>query len=247
MPSRWMEQPYSAEKISMKIEILPSADQVAEKAAAYLEQLIQETLTHKKTFSMAISGGRTPWEMLKILSKASLPWSRVNLFQVDERIAPDAHEDRNLTQLFQAIEGSPMASQLAIFPMPVTAEDLEAGSQDYAELIQNITEGGGLDLIHLGMGSDGHTASLVPGDEVLEVQDRNVAYTKELYQGRIRMTLTYPLINSAKKILWLVTGAEKKEMVQRLLNQDASIPAGAVNQMNALLLVDELALGNGSD
>ena len=178
MPSRWMEQPYSAEKISMKIEILPSADQVAEKAAAYLEQLIQETLTHKKTFSMAISGGRTPWEMLKILSKASLPWSRVNLFQVDERIAPDAHEDRNLTQLFQAIEGSPMASQLAIFPMPVTAEDLEAGSQDYAELIQNITEGGGLDLIHLGMGSDGHTASLVPGDEVLEVQDRNVAYTK---------------------------------------------------------------------
>lgn len=242
-----MEQPYSAEKISMKIEIFPSADQVAEKAAAYLEQLIRETLTYKKTFSLAISGGRTPWDMLKILSKASLPWSRVNLFQVDERIAPDAHKDRNLTQLFQAIEGSPMANQVAVFPMPVMAEDLDVGSKAYAQLIKEITEDEGLDLIHLGLGSDGHTASLVPGDKVLEVQDRDVAYTKELYQGRIRMTLTYPLLNSAKKILWIVTGTEKKEMVQRLLNQDSSIPAGAVKQTNALLMVDEMALGIGLD
>lgn len=231
----------------MKIEIFPSADQVAEKAAIYLEQLIRETLTRKKSFSMAISGGRTPWEMVKILSKASLPWSRVNLFQVDERVAPDGHKDRNLTQLFQAIEGSPMANQLAIFPMPVTAEDLDLGAKDYAQLIQNSTEGEGLDLVHLGMGSDGHTASLVPGDEVLEVQDRNVACTKELYQGRIRMTLTYPLINSAKKILWVVTGAEKQEMVKRFLKQDTSIPAGAVDQTNALILVDEVAFGNGLD
>lgn len=247
MPSRWVEQSYSAEKISMKIEIFPSADQVAEKAAIYLEQLIRETLTRKESFSMAISGGRTPWEMVKILSKASLPWSRVNLFQVDERVAPDGHKDRNLTQLFQAIEGSPMANQLAIFPMPVMAEDLDVGAKDYAQLIQNSTEGEGLDLVHLGMGSDGHTASLVPGDEVLEVQDRNVAYTKELYQGRIRMTLTYPLINSAKKILWVVTGAEKQEMVKRFLKKDTSIPAGAVDQTNALILVDEVAFGNGLD
>ena len=230
--------------MSLKTEIFPSADQVAEKAAAYLEQLIRETLTQKKTFSMAISGGRTPWEMLKTLSKASLPWQRVNLFQVDERVAPDGHADRNLTQLFQAIEGSPLVTRLRIFPMPVTAEDLHAACQEYAQLIQEITEGERLDLIHLGMGSDGHTASLVPGDGVLEVNDRDVACTEQLYQGRIRMTLTYPLLNSAKRILWIVTGAEKQEMVQRLLKQDSSIPAGSVNQANALLMADQAAFGN---
>ncbi|MCM0042222.1 MAG: 6-phosphogluconolactonase [Algoriphagus sp.] len=229
--------------MSLKTEIFTSADQVAEKAAAYLEQLIRETLTQKKTFSMAISGGRTPWEMLKILSKASLPWQRINLFQVDERVAPDGHEDRNLTQLFRVIEGSPLVTRLHIFPMPVTAEILDVASQDYSQLIHEITEDEGLDLIHLGMGSDGHTASLVPGDRVLEINDRDVACTEQLYQGRIRMTLTYPLLNSAKRILWIVTGAEKQEMVQRLLKQDASIPAGAVNQANALLMVDQAAFG----
>lgn len=229
--------------MSMKIELFPSAEQVAEGAAAYLEQLIRKTLAEKKTFSMAISGGRTPWEMLKILSKAPLPWTRINLFQVDERVAPDGHVDRNLTQLFQAIEGSPMVTRLQIFPMPVTAEDLEAGSQYYAELIHDITEGEGLDLIHLGLGSDGHTASLVPRDGVL-VNERKVACTEEIYQGRIRMTLTYPLLNSAKRILWIVTGAEKQEMVHRLIKQDTSIPAGAVNQANALLMVDQAAFGN---
>ena len=230
--------------MSMKTEIFPSADQVAQGAAAYIEQLIRETLVRKKSFSMAISGGRTPWEMLKILSKASLPWMRVNLFQVDERVAPDGHADRNLTQLFQVIEGSPLVNRLRIFPMPVMVEDLDAASEDYAKLIHEITEGEGLDLIHLGMGSDGHTASLVPGDGVLDVNDREVGCTKQLYQGRIRMTLTYPLLNSAKKILWIVTGAEKQEMVQRLLKRDTSIPAGSVNQANALLMVDQAAFGN---
>jgi 6-phosphogluconolactonase len=230
--------------MSLKTEIFPSADQVAENAAAYLEQLIRETLTQKKTFSMAISGGRTPWEMLKILSKASLPWQRVNLFQVDERVAPDGHADRNLSQLFQAIEGSSLVTRLRIFPMPVTADDLDVAAEDYSQLIHEITEGKGLDLIHLGMGSDGHTASLVPGDGVLQVNDRGVACTENLYQGRIRMTLTYPLLNSAKQILWIVTGAEKQEMVQRLLKQDTSIPAGIVNQANALLMMDSAAFGN---
>ena len=226
----------------MKTEILASADQVAQRAADYLEQLIRETLTHKSSFSMAISGGRTPWEMLKILSKAALPWQRVNVFQVDERVAPDGHPDRNLTQLFQAIEGSPMVTRLPIFPMPVTAANLEEACQSYAKVLDEVTEGKGLDLIHLGLGSDGHTASLVPGDGVLEVNNRDVACTEQFYQGRIRMTLTYPLLNSAKRILWIVTGVEKQEMVQRLLKQDTSIPAGAVNQANALLMADQKAM-----
>jgi 6-phosphogluconolactonase len=237
-----MEQSHFAEETPMKIEIFPVAEQVAERAAAYLEQVIREALIHQKSFSLAISGGRTPWEMLKILSKADLPWQRINLFQVDERVAPDGHPDRNLTQLFQAIAGTPMVTQLRIFPMPVTAEDLDAAAKEYTEVLNEVTEGKGLDIIHLGLGSDGHTASLVPGDEVLAIQNRLVACTQNNYQGRIRMTLTYPLLNAAKQILWIVTGSEKKEMVQRMLQQDPSIPAGCVRPENALLLVDQAAI-----
>ena len=226
----------------MKIEIFPVAEQVAERAAAYLEQVIREALIHQKSFSLAISGGRTPWEMLKILSKADLPWQRINLFQVDERVAPDEHPDRNLTQLFQAIAGTPMVMQLRIFPMPVTAEDLDAAAKEYTKVLNEVTEGKGLDLIHLGLGSDGHTASLVPGDGVLAIQDRLVACTQNSYQGRIRMTLTYPMLNSAKQILWIVIGSEKKEMVKRMLQHDPSIPAGSIQPENALLLVDQAAI-----
>lgn len=237
-----MEQSHFAEEKAMKTEIFPQAEQVAAEAAAYLEQVIREAFTHQKSFSLAISGGRTPWEMLKILSKADLPWQQVNLFQVDERVAPDGHPDRNLTQLFQAISGTPMLRNLRIFPMPVNAKDLDAAVKEYAEVLNEITEGKGLDLIHLGIGVDGHTASLVPGDGVLEIQNRLVACTQKSYQGRFRMTLTYPLINGAKQILWIVTGSEKKEMVQRLLQQDSSIPAGNIRQENALLLVDQAAI-----
>ena len=226
----------------MKTELFPTADQVAARAAAYIEYQIREALAHQSSYSLAISGGRTPWEMLKILSKADLPWQQVNLFQVDERVAPDGHADRNLTQLFQAIAGTPMVTQLRIFPMPVLAEDLEEGCREYTQVLDEITEGKGLDLIHLGLGSDGHTASLVPGDGVLEVQDRLVACTQNTYQGRIRMTLTYPLLNAAKQLLWIVTGIEKQEMVQRLLQQNPSIPAGSIRQENALLLVDQAAM-----
>ncbi len=226
----------------MKTELFPTADQVAAGAAAYLEQEIRDALTHQKSFSLAISGGRTPWEMLKILSKADLPWKRVNLFQVDERVAPDGHADRNLTQLFQAIVGTPMVTQLRIFPMPVLAEDLEEGCREYTQVLDEITDSKGLDLIHLGLGSDGHTASLVPGDGVMEVQDRLVACTQNTYQGRIRMTLTYPLLNAAKQLLWIVTGSEKQEMVKRLIQQDPSIPAGSIRQENALLMVDQAAM-----
>jgi len=226
----------------MKTELFPTAEQVAAGAAAYLERQIREALKHQPSYSLAISGGRTPWEMLKILSRADLPWQRVNLFQVDERVAPDGHADRNLTQLFQAIAGTPMVTQLRIFPMPVLADDLEEGCREYMQVLHEVTEGKGLDLIHLGLGSDGHTASLVPGDGVLEIQDRQVACTQNTYQGRIRMTLTYPLLNSAKQLLWIVTGSEKQEMVQRLLQQDPSIPAGSIRQENALLMVDQAAM-----
>ena len=224
----------------MKIENHPSAEQVAQSAANYLEHKIRETINEKGSFSMAISGGKTPWEMLKLLAKAPLSWSKVNIFQVDEREAPDGHNDRNLTQLFKTLDGTGIITKVNIFPMPVIAENLEEACADYAENIRTVTGDGILDLVHLGMGADGHTASLIPGDQVCEVEDKEVAMTFGPYQGRNRMTLTYPLINKAKEILWVITGDEKKEMVKRLIEKDPSIPAGKVSQENAFLITDQI-------
>ncbi|MDX5339103.1 MAG: 6-phosphogluconolactonase [Cyclobacteriaceae bacterium] len=224
----------------MNIDTHPNAVQVAQSAANYLEQKIKETIKEKGSFSMAVSGGKTPWEMLKLLANASLPWTRVNIFQVDEREAPDGHADRNLTQLFKTLEGSGIITKVNIFPMMVTAENLSQACEDYAENIRTITGDGVLDLVHLGLGADGHTASLIPGDQVCEIVDKDVAMTFGPYQGRNRMTLTYPLINRAKEILWVITGDEKKDMVQRLIAKDPSIPAGKVNQEHAILITDQV-------
>ena len=119
--------------------------------------------------------------------------------------------------------------------MPVWAHDLDAAASMYAADLP-----AALDLVHLGLGPDGHTASLVPGDPVLDVTDREVAVTG-IYQGRRRMTLTYPALNKARGVLWLVTGEDKVDALQRLLRGDTSIPAGRVAAENALVLADRSA------
>jgi 6-phosphogluconolactonase len=225
----------------MEIKIYPSAEEVASQGAHMIAELIREKITKKGFFTMAISGGRTPWEMIKILGKENLPWEKVYVFQVDERIAPDGSADRNLTQFFQTIQGTRLITRLNIFPMPVIAENLEDACAEYAKHIQEVTQNGQLDLVHLGMGADGHTASLIPSDPVCDVVNRDVALTSEPYQGRVRMTLTYPVINRAEKILWLLTGKEKADMVQRLIEKDPEIPAGKVAQDQAIIMADEAA------
>lgn len=226
----------------MKTEIFPQAADVALGAADYLAQQITTTLATQATFSMAISGGRTPWEMLRHLAQAQLPWEQVHLFQVDERIAPEGHADRNLTQLYQAIAGTEMAARLHIHPMPVNDTDLAQAAQRYADTLREITGDGCLDLIHLGLGTDGHTASLIPGDPVCDEKQLAIACTTHPYQGRQRMTMTYPMLNRAKRLLWIVTGSEKGDMLQQLLGQNPNIPAGKVAQTAALLYVDQAAI-----
>lgn len=225
----------------MEIKIFPTSEEVAQQAALLIADLIREKVAQKGFFTFAISGGRTPWEMIQALAQENLPWEKVYLFQVDERVAPDGNADRNLTQLFAVLQGTRLMTRLNIFPMPVTAAHFGQACEEYAEHLQQITRNGKLDLIHLGMGSDGHTASLIPGDSVCEVMDQDVAMTAAPYQGRVRMTLTYPLINRAEKILWLLTGAEKAKMLQRLLVSDQDIPAGKIAQDQALVFADEAA------
>jgi 6-phosphogluconolactonase/glucosamine-6-phosphate isomerase/deaminase len=173
--------------------------------------------------------------MSALLGHEDVPWEATQIFQVDERIAPDGDPDRNLTHLEECL---PAAALQRLRPMPVTAEPPEDGAASYAALLPEV-----FDLIHLGLGPDGHTASLVPGDPVLEVTEVPVAITGTEYQGRRRMTLTYPAINAGRQLLWLVTGAEKREALTGLLAGDHAIPAGRVESGNAVVLADAAATG----
>ena len=192
---------------------------------------------------MAVSGGRTPWIMLRALAGEKVPWESVHVVQVDERVAPAGDPDRNLTHLQATLlEHSPIRPE-QIHAMPVESPDLEAAAKQYASTLGEIAGSPPkLDLVHLGLGPDGHTASLVPGDPVLDVTDADVAVTG-IYQGRPRMTLTYPVINRARRILWLVTGSEKMNMLIRLRKGDVSIPAGRIRRRRAVIFADRAAAG----
>ena len=140
------------------------------------------------------------------------------------------------------LEHAPLRAE-QIYAMPVEAPDLEAAASRYAETLRAIAGSPPVfDLVHLGLGPDGHTASLVPGDPVLDVTDADVALTG-VYQGRCRMTLTYPMINRSRRILWLVTGSDKVGMLRGLLSGDKSIPAGRMRQDHALVIADRAAAG----
>ena len=225
----------------MKVEVLADAEAVARRAAEIIAVEAQAAVEARGRFVAAISGGRTPWAMLRALSSLDLPWESVHLMQVDERIAPAGHADRNLTHLSESLlaQGRPIPVQ--IHPMPVESADLDEAVTSYAQtLVELAGSPPVLDLVHLGLGPDGHTASLVPGDPVLDVTDADVAVTG-VYQGRRRMTLTYPVLNRARRVLWLITGEDKAAMVVRLTRRDPAIAAGRVRQDHAVVLADRAA------
>ena len=227
----------------MKLEVFEDVDTVASKAAAMIAAEARAAVSARGRFIVAVSGGHTPWIMLRALAREDVPWAGVHVVQVDERVAPPAHPDRNLTHLQESLLRHAPLPPEQIYAMPVQSPDLEAAATRYALTLQGIAGSPPvLDLIHLGLGPDGHTASLIPGDPVLDVTQADVAMTGS-YQGRRRMTLTYPILNRSRRILWLVTGREKVAMLGRLLAADVSIPAGRVRHDQALVIADRAAAG----
>jgi 6-phosphogluconolactonase len=227
----------------MKIEIHTDADAVALEAAKLIAREARDAFAARHKFVMAVSGGKTPWIMLRYLSQEDVPWEGVHVFQVDERVAPEGDPDRNLTHLCESLlEHAPLRPE-QIHAMPVDATNLAAACFRYALTLDEIAGSPPvLDLIHLGLGPDGHTASLVPGDAVLDIKGADVALTG-IYQKRRRMTLTYPIINRSRRVLWLATGPEKAGMLARLQAGDVSIPAGQVSRDRAVVLADRAAAG----
>jgi 6-phosphogluconolactonase len=222
--------------MGLEVEVLPDADAVARRGAEVVAASAAAAVDDHGDFTFAVSGGKTPWAMFAHLA-GKVPWEKVTIFQVDERVAPEGDPDRNLTQLTRSL---PPGGAADVRAMPVDADDLERAAADYASALP-----GRFDLVHLGLGPDGHTASLVPGDPVLDVTDALVALTGE-YQGRRRMTLTYPAIERTRTILWLVTGEDKVDALARLRAGDRSVPAGRVSTENALVVADAAAAGSRS-
>ncbi len=227
----------------MKIEILRDAEAVARQAAALVAADARAAFSERGCIGFGVSGGTTPWKMLRALREEEVPWDGVHVFQVDERVAPAGDPDRNLTHLRRSLVNTPLADD-RLHAMPVEEADLEDAAVRYAREIEEVAGSPPvLDLVHLGLGADGHTASLVPSDPVLELANADVAITGRPYQGRRRMTLTYPVLARARRILWIVTGDSKLEMLARLRDGDTSIPAGRVRRDRAVVMADRAAAG----
>jgi 6-phosphogluconolactonase len=217
--------------VDHELIVLPDAETLAKRAARFVAGCARAAVADHGRFSFAFSGGKTPWAMFAELNHEEVPWSSMDIFQVDERVAPDGDPDRNLTHLRQSL----LNASAHVAPMPVTDPSLEDGALAYSEELPER-----FDLVHLGLGPDGHTASLVPRDPVLKVTDRLVALTQP-YDGHRRMTLTYPALARADEILWLISGADKREALSKLLSGDSSIPAGGVEAGHSTVMADASA------
>jgi 6-phosphogluconolactonase len=222
----------------MKIELFGNSDSVARAGASFIAAEARAAVRARGRFVMGVSGGKTPWQMLHDLADEDVPWKCVHVVQVDERVAPAGHSDRNLTHLWESLMLRAPLPVDQLYIMPVEEKDLETAAASYARVLQNIAGSPPvLDLVHLGLGPDGHMASLVPNDSALDVTDADVASTGS-YQNRRRLTLTYPLLNRSRRIMWVVTGREKADMLSRLLDGDISIPAGRVRGLRAVVVTD---------
>lgn len=216
-----------------------NAPALAGRAADMVAARLAEAADARGRATLAVSGGSTPAAFLAELAQRKLPWEDVHVFQVDERVAPPGSE-RNLTGLGEALldrVGIPAGN---VHPMPVDAPDLAAAAAAYAEEIRAVTgPGGRLDVVHLGLGDDGHTASWPPGDPVVDAPD-DVAVVGP-FNGRLRMTLTPPAVNRAGWIVWLISGVAKAAVLRRLLAADAALPASRVRRHDVTLLADGAA------
>jgi 6-phosphogluconolactonase len=230
-------------RLALRIDVATDAGAVAQRAAEFIASAAADAVAARGMFTFAVSGGHTPWQMLRALAALPMPWAKTHLFQVDERVAPHGDPDRNLTHIAESLLSRVTLPPGHLHAMPVEALDLALAARGYASELGHIAGVPPvLDLVHLGLGPDGHTASLVPDDPVLQVADASVAVTAP-YQGHPRMTLTFPVLDRARRVLWVVTGLEKVAMLARLANGDRTIPAGRVNSARAVVLADAAAAG----
>jgi 6-phosphogluconolactonase len=224
----------------MKIHVEADADTLALEAAAWIGEQARRAIAGRGMFSLALSGGRGPHGLFEALARERIDWARVHLFQVDERAAPLESPERNFRAIVALLVDRVAIPCEQLYPMPVARDDLEAAAADYAATLERVLgDGSVLDLVHLGIGEDGHTASLLPGDPACE-SGAPVIVSRE-YQGFRRLSLNYEVLSAARQRCWFVTGAAKSDVLVRAVDGDPGIPAGRISREDSWFFVDQAA------
>jgi len=223
----------------MRVEVCSTPQEAATRAAELIAECLREAIARSGNGTVALSGGRTPSTMLQELASAPLDWSRIHIFQVDERLVDDGDERSNMKTIRSAFERPSLAIE-QMHHMQIHGDSPQAGADRYTSQIRLVAGNPPtFDVVHLGLGEDGHTASLFPGDSALDA-DGDVAVTG-IHGGVRRMTLTLKVINRARSRVWLVTGNAKRNVVQGLLRRDLALIASRVDQDNSSLVIDREA------
>jgi 6-phosphogluconolactonase len=221
-----------------QLTVVADAAAAAAHGAELVAAQLREGIAARGRASLAVSGGRTPQRMFELLA-TGLPWDRVDLFQVDERVAPAGDADRNAVQIERALGAQLAAAPRRFHLMPVEHADLASAAAAYARELEAVAgRPPVLDVVHLGLGADGHTASLFAGSPLLEETRALVAITPETHAGRFRMTLTLPVLDRARLVVFLVTGADKRPVLPRLLNGDRDLVASRVRGERMIVVAD---------
>ncbi len=227
----------------MRLVVAQTPHLAATLAARFIARRLRRALAAREQATLALSGGTTGVALFAELARLPLDWSRLQVLQVDERVAPAGSPARNLTAIAGALVGPGRLAAARLQAMPVEAPDGTAAALQYAATLARLAGTPPvIDVVHLGLGADGHTASLFPGDPALDASEASVVAVGT-HAGFARITLTLPVINAARSIVWLVTGAGKADVLARLMQRGWPAPAGRVARREAVVYADRSAHG----
>lgn len=222
----------------MRIEVVGRSNSLPGRAAERVAAEIRCAVAERDQATVAFSGGETAAAMLSALAAYGLPWHKLHVFQTDEYAVTGSHPERQLGTLRTRLLAHVPVPARNVHPMPVVDADLDAAAARYATTLAEVCgDPPVLDLVHLSLSAEGHTASLVPGDPVVDVADCDVAATGP-HRGMRRLTLTCPALNRARRLLWVVSGAEKADALGRLIQGDPDLAAARVVRDHAELMTD---------